>query len=537
MNEIYVTGHRNPDVDSVCSAYAYAQLKNMLSDGRKYIPVRCGHLSENVKKQFSYIDFVPPPYMRDIYPKVSDVMLSPSVTLDADDPIYNLVKIYSMKQPSVIPVTEKGKFYGLLSLDDITSWFLKDNRTDYPEYDIPVRNISSVIPGKVFNYGEKDSLHVRLLAGAAAFDEFCSFISDNEQSMVVIGLRKKHIEYAIKQQVPSIIITTSINTGDIDFSSYKGFVYVTTLGTAETLRRLRMVPSVRGIMGKQGRAVQCSELFDDAKDFLSESSLRGLPVFDGEKWTGFITRRCFLRKPRYSVIMVDHNEIGQSIRGIEEADVVEIIDHHRIDSPKTDKPIFINVEPLGSTCTIVYRLYVNNGIMPDYITAKVLLTGIICDTLILKSPTTTVTDKESVKSLAKICKIRDVEKFGKELFSFSESLSSRVPADVINSDFKIYTENSVKVGVGQCEVPFLRDLDDYKEKYLEALESVRKSNNLQWSLLLVTDVLRGNSILLSTESKYERKLSYQQISSHVYNLPGILSRKKQLLPEIMHTLS
>ncbi|MBP5551933.1 MAG: DHH family phosphoesterase, partial [Spirochaetales bacterium] len=302
------------------------------------------------------------------------------------------------------------------------------------------------------------------------------------------------------------------------------------------LRRLRMAACVKSLMGKQGNPLQKSDLFDDAKDMLVSSSLRGLPVFDGESFVGFVTRRCFLRKPKYDVILVDHNEASQSIRGIEEANIVEVIDHHRVDAVKTDSPILFDVEPLGSTCTIVHQLYLRNGLIPDAVTAKVLLTGIICDTLILKSPTTTSIDISSANQLASMCEITDLMAFGKELFSHSESLSTRDPESVIKSDFKTYTENGVKIGVGQCEVPFLSDLNDYKDTYLAALVDTNKAKGMNWALLMITDVLRGDSVLLSSDSKFEKKVSYTLISDHVFDMKGVLSRKKQLLPEILHAV-
>ena len=537
MKEIYITGHRNPDIDSVCSAYAYAQLKGILDPENRYIPVRCGHLSESVKGQLASIGFEPQPYMRDVHPKVSDVMLKPDVVIDADSPIYNLVSVYSMKQPSVVPVTENGRFYGLLSVDDITAWFLKDNSTAVPVYDLTVRNIASVLPGRILQKGSCDSISANLIAGAAAIDEFKTFIRPHTQSILVIGFRRDHLEYAMKMQIPAIILTMHDSAEDLDLSGYDGLVYTTKLGTAETLRRLRMASPVRSIMGKQGQSLQVTDLFDDAKEMLSSSSLRGLPVFDGEKWVGYVTRRCFLSKPQYNVIMVDHNEASQSIRGLDEANILEVIDHHRVDAPKTKTPILFDVEPLGSTCTIVHQLYLRSGLIPDTFTAKVLLTGVICDTLMLKSPTTTSIDVTSAEQLASLCGVRDLEAFGKDLFSRSESLSSRDADSVVNSDFKTYTENGVRIGVGQCEVPTLKDIEEYKDKYTAILDSMCKSGGFGWVLLMVTDVLKGDSLLLSSASKFEKKLSYSPIYEHVYDMPGVLSRKKQLLPEILHAVS
>ena len=536
MRKVYITGHRNPDVDSVCSAYAYSRLKSILDPANEYVPVRCGHLSESVTRQLASIGFEPQSYMHDVHPKVSDVMLRPDVVIDADSPIYNLVNVYSMSQPSVVPVSKNGGFFGLLSVDDITSWFLKDNSVTIPVYDMPIRNIASIIPGRIICRGNSEVINASLLAGAAAFEDFKAIVRPNTRSVMVMGFRKEHIEYAMEMNVPGIVITTSDNAGDIDFSSYKGFVYLTTLGTAETLRRLRMTSCVGSIMGKQGQRLHVDDLFDDAKDMLASSSLRGLPVFDGENFVGFVTRRCFLHKPQYNVILVDHNEATQSIRGIEEANIVEIIDHHRIDAPKTDTPIFLDVEPLGSTCTIVHQQYLRSGLIPDSLTAKVLLTGIVCDTLILKSPTTTSVDVASANQLASMCGIMDLMEFGKQLFSHSESLSSRDPQTVIKSDFKIYNEGGVAIGVGQCEVPFLSDLEEYRDRYLEALAETGRSKALSWAMLMVTDVMKGDSILLSSPSKYEKKLPYTVLSEHVYDMPDVLSRKKQLLPEILHAV-
>ncbi len=537
VKQVYITGHRNPDIDSVCSAYAYAQLKKILDPSREYIPVRCGHLSEAVKSQLSSIGFEPQPYMRDVHPKVSDVMLRPDVVLDADSPIYNLVNVYSMKQPSVIPVTENGRFFGLLSVDDITTWFLKDNSSAVPTYDFSVRNIASVLPGRILKRGKTDTFRASLIAGAAAIDDFKSFLSPNMRSMLVIGHRHDHIEYAMKMQIPAIIITTSDSSLDIDFSGYDGLVYITKVGTAETMRRLRMAEPLRNIIGKQGKAIQVTDLFDDAKENLATSSLRGLPVFDGDNWVGYVTRRCFLSKPQYDVILVDHNEASQSIRGIEEANILEVIDHHRVDAPKTRTPILFDVEPLGSTCTIVHQLYLRNGLVPDFITAKVLLTGVICDTLMLKSPTTTAIDIISAEQLASMCGVGDLETFGLDLFSKSESLTTRDADAVINSDFKTYSENGLKLGMGQCEVPTLKDIEAYKDKYLEKLNALGASGGYSWVLLMVTDVIHGNSLLLSSASKFEKRLSYVQLCEHVFDMPGVLSRKKQLLPEVLHAIS
>lgn len=430
MSKIYITGHRNPDLDSICSAYAYAILKNKIDEENEYIAVRCGHISESAKKILSNIGVTAPSYKRDIFPKVEDVLLTTKERIQADTLLSDIADSYSELNPSVIPIFDGEDFFGLLSVDDITGWVMRD------------------------------------LAG----------------------------------------------NGKID-----------------------AVPTIRQIMREQEPGVSSEDMFDEARTMLLNSKKRGLAVFDKETYAGYITRRCFLKAPRHKLILVDHNEPKQSIMGIETADVVEILDHHRLDSVKTAQPIYIAAEPLGSTCTIVYRQYMLHGVKPDAMTAKVLLTGIISDTLILRSPTTTPVDIKIANELADICGV-DLQEYGLMMFSCIEGLKNRDPEEAIGSDFKMYNEKGVKFGIGQCEVTTLHDLFEYSEKYLEVLDDVRSKNGLDWAVLMITDVLEENSILLTTNYRANKYLRYKPISRREYEMPGVMSRKKQLLPEIISCL-
>lgn len=430
MSDIYITGHRNPDLDSVCSAYAYAVLKNTIDPDNNYIAVRCGHLSDNVKNIFKSMNIVPPQYKRDVYPRALDVLLNSDVRIQADAPLNEVADTYSDSNPSVIPIFDGEEFYGLLSVDDISSWAMTE-------------------------------------------------LSRNGS--------------------------------------------------------LTEIPKVRDIMRTEEPCVMTTDLFEDAKTRLSISKKRGLAVFDENGYAGFITRRCFLKSPRHSVILVDHNEPRQSIRGIETANIVEIIDHHRLDAVKTDLPIYIDAEPVGSTCTIVYKQFLNHGITLDPNTVKVLLTGIIADTLILRSPTTTPVDVKIAKDLARMCGT-DLEEFGRNMFGNMEGLKTRDPEEAIKSDFKTYNEKGVKFGIGQCEVTTLDDLVDYQDMYLEALSETRTKNGLDWAVLMITDVIKEHSILICTEHRTNKFLQYAPKSDLVFDMPGVMSRKKQLLPELLSAL-
>ena len=431
MSVVYITGHRNPDVDSICSALGYASLKNLTDPANEYVPVRASHLGDGMKKLLNEIGITAPPYMSNVYPRVGDVMLAPDISVDADAPLTDYAAIYRDELPSAIPVFSKGKYYGLISIDDVTAWAVSE-----------------------------------LTSGRDRID----------------------------------------------------------------------VPLIRDVIRPFSGRIEVSDRFEDGKKMLLSSKRRGLPVFDGDEFKGFVTRRCFLDTPRYNVILVDHNEQSQSIRGLETANIVEIIDHHRLNALKTDLPLFIDAEPLGSTCTIVYRLYLRNGIRPDTETAKILLTGIITDTLILKSPTTTRADVESAVSLAAICG-KNVEEYGRDIFSHIEGLKTREPVAAISSDFKIYREQGVRFGIGQCEATSLKDMDEYIDAYFDGLENVRRVNGLDWAALMITDVIEERSVLLSTSYRAEKHLQYTKIADHLYDMPDVMSRKKQLLPEMLHCLA
>ena len=430
MGIIYVTGHRNPDLDSVCSAYGYAGLMNMQDGDNTYIPVRCGHLSESTRSILEQLDIDIPEYKGDIYPKVKDVMLNTEHLIDAEDPLTAVAAIYEKNNPSAIPVYDKDEFYGLLTVDDITNWTMRE----------------------------------------------------------------------------------------LSQSS-----------------KITKIPKVKDIMIPQEEEVTSEELFDEGRSILQKSDKRGLAVYDDDRYVGFVTRRCFLKSPRNNVILVDHNEPGQSIRGIETANIVGIIDHHRLDAIKTSQPIFICSEPLGSTCTIVYQQFIRNNRTPDSVMAKVLLTGILSDTLILKSPTTTGEDTVAAHVLASICRV-DLEEYGLSMFSRVGGLKDREPRTAISADFKTYSENGVKIGIGQCEVTTLNDLNDYSTEYLDALNEIRTLKGLDWAVLMITDVIHEHSALICTEHRANKHLPYSPIDKNIYDMPNVMSRKKQLLPEIIHAV-
>lgn len=541
MSKIYITGHKNPDMDSIAAAYSYSVLKNKIDPDNQYIPVALGAMNSISRSLFERLGIKSLDILKDTFSKVKDVCKRPTLILEPEDPIYELVNMYNQTNPSVVPIMKDGIYKGLLSVDDINKYFLRENYDSRPVYSLDINNIRRVVKGFMIKRGSVDDFVAPIMVGAMRFSVFKKRLKDcKEKPLLVVGCRNDHIAEAIKEQIPGLILTgvEEDSLDEIDFSGFNGFVYASHEDTAETIRLLRLSVKVETLLipSKEINITQ-DMLFDSAKGILADSNKRGLPVFDKENgsFMGFITRRCFLERPRTKLILVDHNEASQSVKGIEDAEIVEIIDHHRLDAVKTTNPISITAMPVGSTCTIVFEQFNRYDQEIDPLTAKVLLAGIASDTVMLKSPTTTSLDRNAVKTLCAIASV-DFEAFGKELFSRGSSLSSVDTKSAISSDFKVYTERGVKFGIGQIEVTTLDDIDEVSDNYLAELEKKKEGDSLDWAMLLVTNVLTSTSILLCTNYKNNYRFEYEELKSQIFSLPGVLSRKKQLLPEVIRVL-
>lgn len=542
MDKIIVTGHRNPDMDSITSAYAYADLKNKIDPSNEYVAGCLGPLNPKCQLLFEELKLEPPQFIGDVRTRVKSIKRTPTLIVDPSSPVYELMNMYYSANPSVVPIMKEGVYSGLLSVDDINRYFLRENRNQRPEYNFVVDNIPKVLRGTFLSRGERTAFHAPLMVGAMHFEVFKEHIvSCKEKPLLVVGARKDHIKEAIKNDLPGLILTgiKEDSLEGIDFSSYKGMVFITYEETAEALRLLRLSIAVSDLLvtDKQ-KSVPDTMLFDEAKQILNDAGLRGLSVFDEKNnWVGFITRRCFLDRPRQKLILVDHNEADQSVIGIEDAEIIEIVDHHRLDAPKTRNPIYIQSEPVGSTCTIVAELYDRFHVAISEPIAKLLLSGLVSDTVMLKSPTTTIVDKMIADSLVKTANIKDFKAFCEHLFASGFSLKAQDAKRVIEADFKRYVENGVKFGIGQVEVTTLSEINEIADVYINALEKECEALHLDWAMLLVTDVITASSILLCSSYPKSYRFMYEKIAEGVYNLTGVLSRKKQLLPEVIRVLN
>lgn len=544
MQDIFITGHRNPDMDSVCASWAYAQLKNRIDPGSSYHAIRCGHLNTQTKHIIKEIGIEAPRLEKDVFPRVKDIVVRNPQILSTETPILEAIRTIHDFNISVIPLfDEMKKFSGLVSVNEVSDFLITEQVGGRPRYCFNIENFAKVLPGFYYKRGSQVLFNGTLMVGAMPFETSVCRINEllPEKPVLVVGQRTKILEYAVEQQLPAIILTgvKEPQEVDSDFINFKGTIFVSSIDTAETVRLLRLSTPISGIMKSEYPELTEADHFDEAKKMLVNSDLRGLPVFssdDEHTFQGVVTRRCFIDRPRRKVIMVDHNEASQSIRGIEHADILEIIDHHRLGAEKTRIPIYIAAKPVGSTCTIVYQHYLQEGIPVDPVTALVLLSGILSDTVVLKSPTTTGEDRQAAAQLAAIAD-HTVDEFGTRIFSHTAVLSEQKPLEVIKSDFKEYKEFSFKIGIGQVEVPTFQDLEEVLPEYLGALKAVQAEMHLDWTMLLISNVLKEHSKLVCTSfPAAENKLVFREENPGIFDLPEILSRKKQVLPEILRAL-
>ncbi|MFW5711392.1 MAG: putative manganese-dependent inorganic diphosphatase [Spirochaetota bacterium] len=552
MNDIFITGHRNPDMDSVCASWAYAQLKKKLDPGTSYHAIRCGHMNTQTKETLKAIGITPPRLEKDVHPRVRDIVTRNPHRISADEPTLNAVKIIHDYNISIIPVfgqdsKQEAKFAGLVSVNEISDFLISEHLGGRPRYAFRTDNFDKVLSGFCYKQGDRHEFTAPVMIGAMPYETSLDRIKAllPDKPILVVGQREKILEYAIEQQFPAVVLTGVREPEEvsINFSAYRGTVFVSRTDTAETVRLLRLSSPVKNIMSTEYPLLTEAHHFDEAKNMLVNSDLRGLPVFSTEdeqeserKFVGVVTRRCFIDRPSRKVIMVDHNEADQSIRGIENAEILEIIDHHRLAAEKTRTPIYVAAKPVGSTCTIVYQHYLQAGIPVNTTTAKVLLAGLLSDTVILKSPTATDEDRRAAAQLANIAGIT-IEEYGEQIFSHTAVLGKQDPKQVIKTDFKLYSEFNMKVGIGQVEVVTFQNIDEVEEIYLNALDEIRKEQGLDWTMLLITNVLHEHSKLFTTPfPEAEERVVFKQEKPGRFDLPNILSRKKQVLPEILRVL-
>lgn len=542
FSEIIVTGHKNPDTDAACSAVCYADFKNRVDPSNTYLGVVCGALNPQTRFVFEAAGLPPPEFLKDVHPRALDVARNDGLTLEENEPILEAIREIDTNNVSVIPVfnTERA-FLGIIGIHEVASYFIKTNVGQKKQsYTFRVDNLEKVIPGRFLTQGSDRDIQAPMMIGSMDYEHSIERMDSlvEDKPVLVVGDRKRILQHAVRNNFPLIVITnvTPQTIIDADLSGFTGTIYLSHSDTADTIRLLWLSAPVKHIMNTAPLVIQHDDLFDDAKKKLLGSDLRGLPVLRDGAFAGVVTRRSFIEKPRRKLILIDHNESAQSIAGAHDADIREIIDHHRLGAEKTNAPIYVFSKPLGSSCTIVFQHYRMHGLVPEKAYAVLLLSGILSDTLHLKSPTATDEDRAAVDELARISGLDPADYYTsmRQTMATLEALDAETTTQ---GDFKIYRELGTAVGIAQVEVVSLEGIEGVASRFLEALERTKRNHGLDWTMLLVTDVMTEDSVLLMTPfAKAEDELAYDKLGDGLYHLPGVVSRKKQLLPEVLRVM-
>lgn len=542
-NILYITGHKNPDTDSICAAIAYAEFKNKTSD-LKAVPVRLGDINRETEFALNYFKVDAPKLIETVKVQVSDLHIDIVAPVSPDISLKMAWNIMKKNNSKTLPVVdENDNLMGIATISNLFSSFMDVWDNDIlGKSNTKLENIVDTLSAKyIYTHDENLKLYGKIVTAAMNPESTSSVV---EKGDVVICGDREDTQLAVLDCGASLMIVTGNHTVSeeiIEKAKSSSCSILSTPYDSFTASRLitQSIP-VSYVMTKDNIISFSTEDFvDEIKDVMLETRYRSYPVVDKyNKVLGTVSRYHLISQNRKKVILVDHNERTQSVHGLEDAEVLEIIDHHRIADIQTGNPIYFRNEPVGSTSTIVASIFFENGIRPSKKAAGLLCSAIISDTLLFKSPTSTNVDKLMLKRLAEIANI-DVDSFAKEMFKAGTSLSNKTVGEIFHQDFKTFTFNNIKIGVSQIGTMDLEGFSDMKNDMLSLMEKKAHENGFNLLVFMLTDILKGGSELLFVGKDKEliARAFNVKLSGHSIYLPGILSRKKQVIPPITSAIT
>ena len=534
---IYVTGHKNPDSDSICAAYSYAEFKNLTGD-TKAVPVRLGNVSQETQFVLDYFGAKAPELLKTVRLMVEDLnfdKINPVLPTLSLKSAWNVMKENNMK---TLPVAdENNHLLGVLSVSNLTSCYMDmwDN-TILSKSNTTLENILDTLSATACYINE----NLKTFPGkivVSAMDPKSMVDHINAGDIAIVGDREE-------AQVSLMIVTGSHTPCEniITLARENGVTVIVTPHDSFTTSRLiiQSVP-VEYVMAKENIvSFTNDDLVDDIKDAMAQTRFRSYPVIDENgRVLGMVARYHLISKHKKKVIQVDHNERGQSVDGLEDAEVLEIIDHHRVADIQTSNPIFFRNEPIGSTSTIVAKCFFERGLTPSKTAAGLLCSAIISDTLLFRSPTCTPQDEEICRRLAEIAGISSVEDYAKEMFKAGTSLKGKTVEQIFNQDYKPFSIEDIKVGIAQVNTMDIDGFMPLKEEMLAYMNEKAKESSLDMVMLLLTDIItEGSQVLVVGErSDIAEKAFNATLVDNTAFLPGVLSRKKQVVPPVTNVIT
>ena len=542
QEKIFVIGHKNPDTDSICSAIAYCDIKNRTTQDSKYIAKRAGQINEETEYVLNRFGVQPPGYLSNIGTQVKDMDIRLSPEANKSMSLKNAWDLMQENSIVSLPIREKdGTLEGLITIGDIAktymdttdSYLLSRARTQY-------QRIAETIGGKVVEgNGHGYFIQGKIMVATANPDKMKEYVEEND--MIIMGNREEDHLQAIEQNVSCIIVGLGIEVTEkvLKLAHEKDIIIISSPYDTFTISRLinQSIP-VKYIMKTENLVTFNTEDFtDDIQDVMIKHRHRAFPVIDKKgKCIGTISRRNFLDMHRKKVVLVDHNEKDQAVDNIDKAEIMEIIDHHKLGTLQTMQPISFRNQPVGCTGTIMYQMYGEQKLEIPSKIAGLLCAAIISDTLMFRSPTCTLQDKMAAGALALIADI-SIEEFAREMFKAGSNLKDKSPEEIFYQDYKKFiAEGDVCFGVGQISSMDADELKEIKERLLPFMVSESGRHGVSRVYFMLTNIMEQSTELLfygeGSEEMAVNAFKMQPENGTIY-LKGVVSRKKQLIPPLM----
>lgn len=537
-SKVLVIGHKNPDTDSICSAICYANLKQKIT-GESFIASRAGQINGETKFVLNRFKAELPSYINDVRTQVRDIEIRKTEGIDSGISVKKAWSLMKELDVATLPVTKDGTLEGIISVKDIATanmdiydnTILASANTDY-------RNILETLDAELI-VGDADAVvkKGKILIGAANPDLMESFIEDGD--IVIMGNRYESQLCAIEMSAGCIILCMNapVSRTIKKLAEDRGCSIIVTPHDTYTASRLinQSTPIRYFMISNNLITFDRGDFIDDIKSTMAKVRHRDFPVLDNEKYCGMISRRFLFDYDKKKIILVDHNEKSQAVDGLDGAEILEIIDHHRLGSLETIAPVFFRNQPLGCTATIIYQMYCENNVEIDRKIAGLLCAAIISDTLMFRSPTCTAVDKAAVETLSKIAEI-DIVKFAEEMFAAGSNLSKKSPEEIFYQDYKKFNANEITFGVGQINSMNSEVFEEIKPKLISYMDSNFNAQGVDMIFFMLTNILSESTELIVRgsmgESVIENAFS-KKVQHSTVLLEGVVSRKKQLIPKLM----
>lgn len=543
MKPTIVIGHKNPDTDSICSAICYADLKSKLT-GEKFIPCRAGEVNSETAFVLERNGFEPPALIESLEPKIADVQFRRTDGIEAGISLKRAWEHMRDESIQTVPIlTDRNKIKGILTLGDQARFYMEDQDAHaLSKAKTPYKNIADTLQGEVVVGDPEDVFSDgKVVVAAANPDIMEDYIDEND--MVLIGNRYESQLCAIEMNAGCIVIGlgAKVSKTITKLATESGCVIIVSpLDTYTCAKLINQAVPVGHIMKKDNFITfNLEDSVAEVKKTVSKLRVRYFPVLDSDdRYVGMISQRNLLNVEKQKVILVDHNEKGQAVDGIRSAQVVEVIDHHRIDSVETMNPIYFRNQPLGCTATIISMMYRENNISIEPKIAGLLCSAIISDTLMFRSPTCTPADESIARYLAGVAGIK-IEEYATAMFNAGSQLSRKTPDEIFHIDCKQFRADNYSLIVSQVTSVSTRELGKVKKKMLPYMETLLPNSGVDMLFMMLTNIINESTELLfvgaNTDSVVRTAFSVTPDDSSAV-LEGVVSRKKQVLGPLIEAI-